>query len=300
MANIKVALGIYGIHDLFGGDMTKMIDIVKIADDLGYDQMVMTDHVIMGDRTDRYPYGDFPSPPETPWYDPLITLASIASVTSHIRLSTSVLISPLRSAVVLAKMVATLDQLSKGRVDLGVGTGWQREEYQALDIPFAGRGQRMEDQLKACQALWRDCPASFESKTVSFNNVYCRPEPAQKNGVPLWFGIAPTEVNCQRIAELGVGWIPIQVDPNAIAEGVTSIRAAFTKNGRDPNELQVRAQLMPLFNDDGSGNLDGTLAQLDKTIEAGATHIEILPFLFAQSAEQLRPCLERIIKIKDA
>jgi probable F420-dependent oxidoreductase len=260
--------------------------------------MVMTDHVIMGDRTDRYPYGEFPSPPETPWYDPLITLASIASVTSHIRLSTSVLISPLRSPVVLAKMIATLDQLSKGRVDLGVGTGWQREEYQAVGIPFAGRGQRMQDQLRACQTLWRDCPASFSSETVSFDQVYCRPEPAQKDGIPLWFGMAPTEVNCQRIAQLGVGWLPIEYDPNAIAEGVTALRAAFKANARDPSELQVRAQLLPQFNADGSGDLAATLAQMDKTIAAGATHIEILPFLFAQSAEQLRPCLEQIIKIK--
>ena len=145
MADITVALGIYGIHNLFDGDMTKTIDVVKRADDLGFYQMVMTDHVVMGNRTDRYPYGEFPSPPETPWHDPLITLAAIASVTSHIRLSTSVLISPLRPPVVLAKMIATLDQLSHGRVDLGVGTGWQREEYEAT-----GCLQRQDQIVQLC------------------------------------------------------------------------------------------------------------------------------------------------------
>ena len=227
-----------------------------------------------------------------------MTLASIASATNNIRLSTSVLISPLRPPVLLAKMIATLDQLSHGRVDLGVGVGWQREEYDALQVPFEKRGQRLVDQLRACQTLWRDCPASFESETISFDNVYCRPAPAQTGGVPLWFGMAPSETNCQRIAELGVGWLPILVDPVAIGEGVQALREAFSAAGRDPSELQVRAQLAPQFNADGSGDLEATLAQVEQSVAAGVTHIEMLPLLFAQSADDIPHVLERIVQIK--
>jgi len=293
----RTAIGIFGIQNLFGGDFTRVVDTVARADRLGIDQMVMTDHVVMGSRTDRYPYGDFPLPPEAPWYEPVVALSAMAAVTERIRLSTSVLIAPLRSPVLLAKQMATLDVLSGGRVDLGVGTGWQREEYEASMLPFAGRGRRLEDQLRACRTLWRDQPARFASETVSFEGIYCSPQPVQPGGVPLWLGLAPTEVNCRRIAELGVGWLPISQDPREIAAGVERLRVAFEAADRDPAELQVRAQLPPRPGSDGALDLEETLRGVDAAVEAGATHVEILPFLFCRSPEDLTACLERIAEL---
>jgi probable F420-dependent oxidoreductase len=298
MAQIKVAVGTYGIENLFRGDFRQVIETVQIADRMGLDQMVITDHVVMGERTDRYPYGKFPVPPEYPWFEPMTTMAVIAGATKNIRVSTSVMIAPLRPAVLLAKQAATLDVLSGGRLDLGVGTGWQREEYEASGIPFEDRGRRLEDQLRACRVLWREAPASFESETVSFEKVYCRPAPAQEGGVPLWLGLAPTPVNCRRIAEFGTGWIPINPHPAAITDGVTRIRAAFEAAGRDPAELRVRALLQTRVGEDGAPDLEKSLATLDRSVAAGVTHIEILPYLFVQSAEQLAPLLERIARIK--
>ncbi len=295
---VHVALGIYGLENLFGGDFTKVIDVVAEADRLGFDQMVMTDHVVMGTRTDRYPYGNFPSPPETPWFEPVVALSAMAAVTSRIRLSTSVLISPLRPAVLLAKQAATLDVISGGRLDLGVGTGWQREEYEASGIPFARRGARIEDQLRACRVLWRDAPARFTSATVSFEDIYCRPAPAQTGGIPLWFGMAPTPRNAKRIAELGVGWLPIRSEPEAISEGASALREAFTVAGRDPAELQIRAGLPLRMNESKRPDLEATLAEVDAMVQAGATHIEVLPIMFCRKPDQLGPCLERIAKLK--
>jgi probable F420-dependent oxidoreductase len=295
---IRTAIGLYGLENVLGGDFTRTTDVVRKADALGIDQVVMTDHVVMGARTDRYPYGPFPSPPDYPWFEPIVAMSAFAGMTSRIRLSMSVLIAPLRPAVLLAKQAATLDVLSHGRLDLGVGTGWQREEYDASGIPFEGRGVRLAEQMRACKDLWTNAPASYQGDTVDVRGLYSKPFPVQKGGPPLWFGLAPTEVNAKRIAELGVGWIPISQNPADIAEGVRALRAAFTRAGRDAKELQVRAHLPPRKNSAGQLDLDATLAAgLEPALEAGASVIEILPFLFARSEREIDGVLERVAKI---
>src|SRR5207249_4534477 len=180
----------------------------RIADEAGVDQVVLPDHVVMGARTDRYPYGTFPYDADAPWIEPLTTLAAMASATTRVRLGTGILIAPLRPAVLLAKTIATLDVLSGGRVDLGVGVGWQREEYEALGVPFAGRWQRLDDTLGACRALWQDAPASFSSPTVAFDDIWCAPRPVQAR-VPVWFGAKASETLAGRIAAVGDGWYPL-------------------------------------------------------------------------------------------
>jgi probable F420-dependent oxidoreductase len=225
-------------------------------------------------------------------------MSAFAAVTQRIRLSMSVLIAPLRPAVLLAKQAATLDVLSSGRLDLGVGTGWQREEYDASGIPFERRGVRLAEQMRACRDLWTHAPGTYQGETVDVRGLYSKPFPVQPGGPPLWFGLAPTDINCSRVAELGVGWIPIVQDPAAIAEGVRALRAAFTAAGRDPSELQVRAHIPPRPNSAGQLDLEATLAAgLEPALQAGATVIEILPFLFARSEQDVNRVLERIAKI---
>jgi probable F420-dependent oxidoreductase len=295
---IQTSVGLYGLENVLDGDFRRVVDVVRRADALGIDQVVMTDHVVMGTHTDRYPYGPFPSPPDHPWFEPIVAMSAFAAVTQRIRLSMSVLIAPLRPAVLLAKQAATLDVLSSGRLDLGVGTGWQREEYEASGIPFEGRGVRLAEQMRACKDLWTNAPGTYHGETVDVRGLYSKPFPVQKGGPPLWFGLAPTEVNCKRIAELGIGWIPIQQDPEAIAEGVRALRAAFARAGRDPSELRVRAHLAPRPNSAGQLDLDATLAAgLEPALAAGANVIEILPFLFARSEREIDAVLERIAKI---
>jgi alkanesulfonate monooxygenase SsuD/methylene tetrahydromethanopterin reductase-like flavin-dependent oxidoreductase (luciferase family) len=201
----------------------------------------------------------------------------------------------LRPPVLLAKMIATLDQLSKGRVDLGVGTGWQREEYEALGIPFENRIQRLEDQLRACRVLWSECPASFTSDTVSFSDVYCRPAPYQKNGIPIWFGLAANEVNCRRIAELGAGWVPIERDLQKVSEGVSAIRSAFIDAGRNPDDLQVTGSV-----DFGKNGLPDakTFAQLEEAVDVGITHVTVAPAFAVNSAEEIPLLLKNAAKLK--
>jgi len=294
---VKVAVGLFGYQNFFGGDLAKAPDFARMAEGEGIDLVSITDHVVMGPRTDRYPYGPFPVGPEWPWPEPMVVLAAIAAATERIRLSMSVLIAPLRSAVLLAKQAATLDAISGGRLDLGVGVGWQEEEYLASGIPFDRRLSRMTDQLRACRVLWSRQPASFDSPTVRFRDIVQVPAPVQPGGVPLWFGIAAGDENCRRIAELGAGWVPISVDPRAIAPGVAKLRAAFRAAGRDPGELGVRAGLRPAVSSGGRPDLEATLAQVPGMGEAGVGCIEMQPSVFCRERADLVPFLRRIAKL---
>jgi probable F420-dependent oxidoreductase len=225
-----------------GSDPATLIDLARRAEASGFAAVSLSDHVVMGPRADLYPWGDFRFPPEAPWYEPLIVLSAIAAATSRIGLTTGILIAPLRPAVLLAKTVATLDCVSGGRVELGVGTGWQREEFAALGVPYDTRGQALTDSIGACRQMWSSSPASFESATVTFEDVWCDPKPAGSRRIPILFSGTLNERNRQRILRLGDGWIPIMTERRpGIASGVQELRALFEREGRDPGELRIRS-----------------------------------------------------------
>jgi len=280
---------------LFRGDLSAVIEAARIADAAGIDQIAVPDHLAIGTRTDLYPGGQFHYSLEENWGEPLMMLASIAQATSRVRLATAVLLAPLRPALLLAKSLATLDVLSKGRIDIGVGTGWQQQEIEAGSVAFATRGRRMNDTLRACKALWRSSPASFESDTVSFRELRCLPLPVQPDGIPIWVGGNANPRNIERITELAVGWMPILSASSAELEsGTRALREAFTKAGRDPAELQVRAGLDRVSDAAGNLDLDATLAGLDKLPERGVTHAGVGLEGFVRGADEVRPFLERV------
>ncbi len=290
-----MSLTISGVKRLFGDDLAQLIEFAKRAEDAGIHQIAMTDHLAIGPHTDRYPYGPFPFPNDEPWPEPLLTLAAMAGATQRIRLATAVLIAPLRPALLLAKSLATLDALSGGRVDLGVGTGWQSEEFAAAGVPFEARAARMDDVLRACRVLWRDAPASFHSPTVSFDDLWCIPRPVQPGGVPIWFGVAPTPRNVDRVVEMGVGWMPVGTDLVALAVGVRTLRAAFAAAGRDPATLGVRANVPIAVDGDGRVDLDRSLAEgIPRVRDAGATIAAFPIAAFVRDARGLDPFLARM------
>jgi probable F420-dependent oxidoreductase len=294
----KIAIGLYGLQALFGGDFSSVIDAVRLADSKGIDQVSITDHVIMGENLHNYPYGPFPAPLDFPWYEPLIALSAIAGVTKRINLSTSILIAPLRPAVLLAKQLATLDVISHGRVTIGLGLGWQKEEYAAAGIPWSGRYTRMDEQVKVCKQLWSEAPATFHGATVNYDRMYSLPFPEQRRGIPIWFGLAPTQNNIERIAEFGDGWVPMDNDPARLKEVVIRLRAAFEVRGRDPSELDVRVLLLPAFKPDGTADFDGMLKKVPPLLDAGATYLEILPSMFCRDPTDLGGFFDRILTIK--
>ena len=295
---IQVSMNLYGLQNWFDGDLDGVIELVQLAERKGVDQIGLGDHVALGEDLSNYPFGTFSAPLDWPWYEPLTLLAGIATATRRVRLSTGVLISPLRPAVLLAKQLATLDVLSHGRVDIGVGTGWHRAEYEACGVPFEGRLALMDEQVRACQALWREAPASFQGERIRFERLHQLPQPVQPGGVPVWFGVPPTAANFTRIAELGRGWLPLGIGLEQFADSVTKLREAFAARGRDPAELGVRHLLLPTFRADGSTDLNAALPQARAWIDAGATMIELFPHMFCQRREDFEAFLEALVSLK--
>jgi probable F420-dependent oxidoreductase len=279
----------------------RFVDLARAAEDAGIDRIVVVDHVVMGEHTENYAWGKFPVPPDAPWFEPLIVLAAIASTTTRIRLATGILIAPLRPAALLAKQAATLDVLSRGRLDLGVGTGWQREEYDAQGLDFDQRGQLLDDTLAACGVLWRDTPAALSTPTLSFQDIYCMPKPLQPGGVPIWIAGTLHSRNVARIVEHGSGWIPIMGETvEGIAAGVGRIRDACAAAGRDASGLQVQAPVQVVLGDDKRPDLDACMATVPALIEAGATDVIVTLRAFARDAASSPDALKRIRASFDA
>ncbi|HEX6394456.1 MAG TPA: TIGR03619 family F420-dependent LLM class oxidoreductase [Acidimicrobiales bacterium] len=253
-----------------GSDPASLIDLARRAEAAGFGAVSLSDHVVMGPRADRYPWGDFRFPPEAPWNEPLTMLTAIAASTTGIQLTTGIVIVPLRPAVLLAKWAATIDVVSNGRLELGVGTGWQMEEFDALGVDYSLRGQMLTDAIGACRALWTGSPASFHSPTVDFDEIWCDPKPVQPNGVPVLFSGTLNQRNKTRIVELGDGWIPIMTERRpGIAAGVQQLRELFEAAGRDPGDLRVRSTARV------GSTISETLEKSQALVDVGVNDIDV-------------------------
>jgi probable F420-dependent oxidoreductase len=252
---LHVGLDNYGAY--LGDDWARLLDLAVAADEAGVDTLVLVDHVVLGGDLSGYPYGPFATEPDAPWLEPLTCLAAIAGRTARVRLMTGVLIAPLRPPALLAKTAATLDVLSGGRLDLGVGTGWLAKEYEAAGVDFSRRGRLLDDALDACTALWQGGPTDFESPRLRFEDVYCDPRPHQEGGVPFWIGGELHDRNLARLVRRCSGWIP---SPTArrreIAAGIEQLDAALAAAGRDPAEVRVRIGAPVTAADDGAPAID--------------------------------------------
>jgi probable F420-dependent oxidoreductase len=274
----------------------RFIDLARAADAAGVDRIVVVDHVVMGPNTDAYNWGKFPTPPDAPWLEPLMVLAAMASATTRARLATGILIAPLRPAVLLAKQAATLDVLSEGRLDLGVGTGWQREEYDAEGLDFAARGQLLTDTIAACKALWRDTPAAIDTPSLSFTDVYCDPKPRQPDGVPLWIAGTLNARNLDRLVRYGDAWIPIMGETvEGIAAGAQRARDAWTDAGRDADRLQVQAPVRIGRDDDNRPDIARSMQSVPELLAAGATDVHVSLQAYCRAPEAAPAALADIV-----
>lgn len=276
MTDVQLSIGLPNFGGWPGDDWRGFVDVARAAEDAGVDRVVLVDHVVMGPHTDKYVWGRFPTPPEAPWAEPLTVLSAMAAVTSRVRLATGILIAPLRGATLLAKTAATLDQISGGRLELGVGTGWQREEYDAAGLDWDRRGQLLTDTLAACKVLWTQTPAAFASETVNFADTYLMPRPVRPGGVPLWIGGSLNKRNLARIVDSGDGWIPIMgLSTEDMARDIVTIRQALADAGRDPAALRVQGPVPMAKDEDGRFDLARTMDGVPEVVAAGATAIQL-------------------------
>src|SRR3982074_3607435 len=216
--------------------------LVRLAEAAGFDSVFAVEHVVFPDNyTSVYPYapgGRLPGGPSVKFPDPLIWLTWVAAATTRLRFMTAVMILPQRNPLVLGKEVATLDYLSGGRIELGIGVGWLKEEFEALGIPFERRGKRADEYVAAMRALWASDAASFAGEVVKFDKVSCNPKPIAKFEPIACGGGGPPEAAARRAGRLGDGFFPsigAQVDTMPLLDVV---RRAAEQAGRDPAMME--------------------------------------------------------------
>ena len=239
-----------GLHALGigAGARRDVIDAVAVAAERhGFSTLWSGEHVVMVDESSsRYPYaadGQIAVPPTADWNDPMIGLSFAAAATSSIGIATGVLLLPEHNPVVVAKQAATLDALAGGRLTLGVGVGWSRDEFEALGVPFARRAARTAEYVAAMRALWREDVATFEGEFVHFTSIRSNPKPPRDRRVPVVLG-GNTDAALHRVAAWGDGWYGFALDGVAeVADRLAVLRAACREAGRDIAELHCAVAL---------------------------------------------------------
>jgi probable F420-dependent oxidoreductase len=243
-------LGLHALGIGNGADRAVIDSVASAADSAGFATLWSGEHVVMVDESaSRYPYSDdgrIAVPAEADWIDPLIGLSFAAAATSTIRIATGVLLLPEHNPVLVAKQAATLDTLSGGRLTLGIGIGWSREEFDALGVPFERRGARTNEYVEAIRTLWRDDVASFDGDFVRFGAVRVNPKPFRDRRIPIVLG-GNSDAALRRVAAWGDGWYGFNVDGvEAVAERVAFLRGLCGEQGRDPAELHMAVALRDL------------------------------------------------------
>ena len=293
--SIRLALSVEG--SIFPLDQQhRLIELGRMADEAGVDDVTVPEHVLMGSNaSDQDPWSTWePHHLELPWPEPLLTLAAMAGVTRRVRLVSGVVIGPLRPAGLLAKMGATLHALSRGRFVMGISPSWHRDEYDALGVPFAERGQIMEDAIGACRALWSGAPASFHSPTVNFDGMHCQPRPAPGERIPVWFTGKSTPRLVRRVATLGDGWMPYGAYGMTLAEkagAIRTLRERFAAEGRDPAALEVADTLVPV-----EGSVARTLEQVPAAAAAGIDVMRVPLRRFVTDPRQVQGVIEELVR----
>jgi len=247
--------------------------LATVAERAGFESLWTVEHVVVPSGYEsQYPYDrsgkmaggaeEFDLP------DPLIWLAYVAAVTERIKLATGILIVPQRNPLITAKEVATLDHLSGGRMILGVGVGWLKEEFDAIGVPFDDRGRRHDDYVEAMRALWTQDKASVHNTYVDFDQCISRPRPAQ-GSVPIVVG-GHTRRAAQRAARLGDGFFPGSGSIADLESAFGIVRAECATIGRDPSEVELTAS-------GGGRNLDEMSARIEQLIGLGVTRTILSP-----------------------
>jgi probable F420-dependent oxidoreductase len=219
------------------------VALARTAEDVGIESLWTVEHVVVPvGYESQYPYsptGRMPGNDDSPIPDPLIWLSYVAAVTERIKLATGILILPQRHPFYVAKELATLDQLSKGRAILGVGIGWLREEFEGLGIPFEERAERTEESCHALRSLWRKGHEPFEGKHYRWAPMESNPKPVQEHGVPIVVG-GHVKGAARRAARVGDGYFPLGLsEEGGLAEMLQVMRDECGRIGRDPDEVEV-------------------------------------------------------------
>jgi len=249
-------------------------EMARAAEAAGFESLWTVEHVVVPSGYEStYPYdpsGKMPGGEDFDIPDPLIWLSWVASATSTIRLATGILILPQRNPVVLAKELATLDHLSGGRVELGIGVGWLEEEFDAIGVPFAERGRRTDEHVAAMRALWAEEKATFHGEFTSFDDCISRPRPVD-GSIPVHVG-GHTDIAARRAGRLGDGFFPGRGTPQDLARSMDIVRSTAKDHGRDADAIELTA---------GGAAIGGNALDVVKELaDVGVDRVVLPAFLF--------------------
>ena len=290
-------------------DRAAITTLARRAEALGFDSIFVTDRLLIPvTSTSAYPYaatGAFPLGPDEPWLEPLTAVTYLATVTTRISVGTSVLVIPYRNPVFTAKALATADYLSGGRVILGAGVGWWREEFAGLGVPFEERAARTVEYLRLMKEIWTKPRVAFEGRFARVAEAGgVRPHPAQRPHIPIWIG-GHSDAALKRVVAVGDGWHPLGLRPPVtlypaeMRETVGRLREMAAAAGRDPKTITITFK-GPVKFDAGAPKdrtpLTGSPAQiaedLSAYVAAGVEHF-VLDFSVPTVPEML-DVLERV------
>ena len=275
-------------------DLRSLLRIAIEAEDAGFDAVMVSEHVVLGTDagSDGLPANprDYALPgnqdPATPWPGSLMLLSAVAAVTTRLRLVAGAIIPPLRHPLLLANDLATLDLLSEGRLVVQQTVSWHRAEYDAVGIPFACRGELLDEHLEAWRALWRDTPATFDGRHYRFRDVFLVPKPVRPEGPTLWFGGSSLHgALLRRIVAYGRGFNPLG---RPKPEDLERLRSAMAEAGRSMDELEMVGGTRGTFPDaDGVADLGAALQAIPDQMAAGFTSICIKPSQFIDEPDRI-------------
>lgn len=292
-----------------------LVRAAQEAEALGFDSLWVSDHIVIpSQKTWKDSRSEFRGESlaehmkflTEDFYEPLTTLTFLSAVTKKIKLGTSCLILPYRNPMLVAKMAATLDNLSEGRLILGVSHGWIREEFDALGVPFEKRGKLTDESIQAMMILWHDGCASFHGEFFSFNDMALSPKPAQKPHPPVWVGGHKRKA-MERAVNFADGWHPTQFTPEQMKEEKGKMSAYAKSCGKNITDFVLSMRLSLYITDakkDSSprrpctGTLDEIKDDIIKYKEAGVTHFvfDVLGKTQEKFLETMKTFAEKIMK----
>ncbi len=235
-------IGLFGINMARVDAPDTLLPLMKRVEEMGFESVWTGEHVMIPrDYASAYPFntsGRIGVPPETHFIDPLIALSHVAAHTTTLRLGTGINLLPQSNPLLFAKQVASLDHLSKGRVLLGLGVGWLAEEFTAMGVPFAGRGRRFDDYLRAVKKVWSGVEVEHQSDYLNWSGFKSYPLPHAPSGPPIIIG-GHSEAALRRTVAMGDGWFAFPKSHDELAGLLGQLRERAAAAGRDPGSIEI-------------------------------------------------------------
>lgn len=238
-------VGLSGSNIITYAEPEPALQMARAAEAAGVESLWTYEHIVVpAGYQSKYPYsptGRMGLNPDQSMTDPLSWLTFVAAATNTIKLATGILILPEHNPVQLAKRAATIDRLSRGRLVLGVGVGWMKEEFEALGVPFERRGARANEYIDAMRKLWTEDEPSFDGEFVSYERAACNPKPVGEGGVEIVVGGHGPQA-ARRAGRRGDGFFPPSTSLSEMSQLLETMRQTAEEAGRDPDSIEITAR----------------------------------------------------------